>query len=392
MPVSFFALLSLVFRPQAATIVSGALAERTRFLAYALVSMIITAFIYPVVVHWTWGGGWLAEGGYVDFAGSGIVHMVGGVCALMGAAMVGPRQGRFEDRESASCCCCIKQTENSFRPHNVPMVVLGTLILWFGWYGFNCGSTLAAAGTAIDLAGVVALNTSLAAGVAGITALFTQAAISKFSKDRTTHYDISTTANGILAGLVSITAGCGDVTDYGAFILGLVGGLLYVLVSFAVRSMGVDDPLDAFAIHGACGAWGVFAVGFFHTSDGVFYGGDGTLLGWQVAGILAIFVWSAGLSALFFGILKGGGCLRMSAVAEREGADVHEHGGSAYTMKSQVTAIQMTPMQGDGSADDDEDDGERQPLTAGKAENVEPQAETAAEANGLKAEAAGEEV
>ena len=190
-------------------------------------------------------------------------------------------------------------------------------------------------------AGVVAVNTSIAAGVGGFTVLVLRAMIEKCGNHQTTYYDLSATANGVLAGLVSITAGCADVTDYGAFVIGFLGGGVYVVASYAVRKSGVDDPLDAFAIHGACGAWGVFALGLFHTTDGAFYGGDGTLLGWQVAGILAITVWSIGFAVLIFGILKAAKRLRVSAEEEKAGLDKKHHGGNAYAIARKKTGLEM---------------------------------------------------
>ena len=307
------------FAATAATIVSGALAERTQFLAYSVFSCIITTWIYPVVVYWTWGGGWLADGGYLDFAGSGIVHLVGGMAALCGAAIVGPRKGRFDENR-----------EQEFKPHNMPLVVLGTFVLWFGWYGFNSGSTLGFTGDNIVSAALVAMNTSIAAATGGLVVLFFRAMLSRFGPKHLVFYDVVSMANGILAGLVSITAGCANVEPYAAFVIGLIGGLVYIGFSLLVEYFKVDDPLDAFAVHGGAGSWGVLALGLFHTELGAFYGAGGELFSWQLAGVLAIAVWSTVWSIIVFGLLKYFGKLRISAEEEEAGMDNFEHGGAAY--------------------------------------------------------------
>lgn len=331
------------FAATAATIVSGALAGRTQFLAYSAFSIFITGFIYPVVVHWTWGGGWLANNGYQDFAGSGIVHMLGGVCALVGAFMVGPRNGMFVEETNVGCCSFKRDLDKveSFRASNMPLVVMGTLILWFGWYGFNCGSTLGFVGSNVDAAGTVALNTSIAAGVAGITVMLFSMALQKCYNINPQAWDVAATSNGILAGLVSITAGCADVTDYGAFIIGIIGGLIYVGTSKAVKKTGIDDPLDAFAIHGACGAWGVFALGLFSTSQGAFYGFGGNLLGWQIIGILCISAWALALSFFMFGVLSACKALRASNEDQETGLDEAHHGGAAYAFQKKLEMVEL---------------------------------------------------
>merc|ERR1711988_937438 len=248
----------------------------------------MTAFIYPVIVHWTWGGGWLSNGDdgiYTDFAGSGIVHMTGGVAALCGAAILGPRSGRF-DADKA----------DKFAPHNVPMIVLGTFILWFGWYGFNCGSTTAMTDGSDNTAALVAMTTTLSAAMGGITVFFLRFAMTK-------QHDVCGLANGVLAGLVSITAGCDGVYGWAAILIGFIGGLIFVGASALLKKLKIDDPVDAFAVHGACGAWGVIAVAFFNFTKGIFYGSEhdyesGKLLGWQVCGIVVITAWVGGLSAI----------------------------------------------------------------------------------------------
>merc|ERR1712187_141612 len=234
----------------AATIVSGGVAERMSFPGYLVYSFLMTSFIYPVCVAWTWGYGWLGAGagvgwnmsGSFDFAGSGIVHMTGGVGALVGAIIVGARKGRWEKPEE-------------FEPHSLPLVVLGTFILWFGWYGFNCGSTLGLSSTSTgEQAAQVAMNTTIAAAVGGLVVFGLRAILLKGL------YDIGGFCNGILAGLVSITAPCGTVHSHDAFVIGLLGGFVYQGSSVLLKTLRIDDPIDAFAVHGACGAWGVLAA------------------------------------------------------------------------------------------------------------------------------------
>lgn len=313
----------MVFASTAATIVSGSLAERTQVMAYSLFSCFITGWIYPVVVHWTWGGGWLGQEGYLDFAGSGIVHMVGGVCGLCGAAIIGPRLDRFTTTNPAE-----------FKPHNMPLAMLGVFILWFGWYGFNAGSTLSFTEGNDVTAALVAMNTSISAAAGGLTVLFLKNMLSNCQTDNIMHYDVLSMGNGILAGLVAITAGCANVEPYGAFIIGILGGLVYNGCSYAVQSFGVDDPLDAFAVHGGAGMWGVIALGFFHTDDGVFYGGSGKLLAWQICGVVVITAWSAFWASLMFMGLNAVDKLRISEIDERSGIDNAKHGGSAYHIRN----------------------------------------------------------
>lgn len=228
------------------TIVSGAMAERTKIFGYILLCVWMNILVYPFIVHWTWGKGWLYDEGYYDFAGSGIVHEVGGVAALMGAIMIGAREGRWE-----------AGAEQRFKPHNIPFIVTGTFVLWMGWYGFNGGSTLSFTGGNEFIAFKVMLNTSLSAVAAGFVVLMLKGFITKV-------FELPFMCNGILAGLVSITASCDGVTDYEAFIIGILGGLIVTGVSYLVKACKVDDAIDAFAVHGACGAWGAIAVGLFH--------------------------------------------------------------------------------------------------------------------------------
>ena len=270
----------------------------------------------------------------------------------------------------------------------MPFVILGTLILWFGWYGFNCGSTLGLVEGNVAAAGTVALNTSISAGVAGFVVLALRALVEKCSESRATYYDVSATANGILAGLVSITAGCADVEGYAAFVIGVIGAIIYVAVSQAMRSTGVDDPLDAFAIHGACGAWGVFALGLFHTGDGVFYGGDGELLGWQITGILVITLWSGVMSLLVFGILHFAGYLRVADSAENTGLDKLHHGGNAYAIKGDVELATMAKAHEDetepqSGEENEEQEEQEEPVAASDVTTAESTAPTEDGANSV---------
>ena len=301
------------FAATAATIVSGALAERTKFEGYALFSMAMTAFIYPVAVHWAWGGGFLSEWGFLDFAGSGVVHALAGVSALTGAAMVGPRSRRFEPGNA-----------DEFKPHNMPLVMIGTVILWMGWYGFNAGTTGAMNRSSVAYSSAkIAMVTTIAASFGGLTAFLVRYFISRV-------YDVGAMCNGVLAGLVGITAICDVVEPFPAAFCGAGGGLALIFASSAVQGMGIDDPLDAFSVHGAAGIWGVVAVGLFHNTSGLFSGGGATLLGIQVMGIVILLTWSGLCSALVFTLLKTVGLLRVSQETEDAGLDIHEHGGAAY--------------------------------------------------------------
>lgn len=311
----------VVFAATAATIVSGAMAERTKFFSYMVYSLVISAFIYPVVVHWTWGGGWLSqlERPFSDFAGSTIVHSVGGWASLMGALILGPRLGKYtKDGKS-----------RAIPGHSIALVVLGTIILFFGWFGFNPGSELAADLVVADVAVITFLS-----GCAGAVAAMTTIWI-KSGKP-----DVGMTCNGLLAGLVSITAGCGALTNGYGILVGAIGGVLVVFaVDFFDKVVKVDDPVGAISVHGVCGAWGTLAVGLFATKDdaflgttdaGLFYGGGFDQLITQAIMVVAVFVFvciTAG--ALFLGIKYTIG-LRVSPEEEMEGLDVLEHGTPGY--------------------------------------------------------------
>jgi len=318
---------NLVFCATTATIVSGAMAERTKFSSYCIYSAIISAIIYPIEAHWTWGGGFLAEMGFHDYAGSNCIHMVGGICALIGAWMLGPRIGKFEKDKKG------KITKvNAFPGHNLVIAALGVFILWLGWYGFN-----GAAATDIDTLGSVFLTTTVAPSVATVvTLIFTWV---KYGKP-----DVSMCLNASLAGLVAITAPC-DVTDCaGAAIIGAVSGLLVVFgVWFNDNVAHVDDPVGAVAVHMLNGIWGTIAVGLFSTEtapgfavagikEGLFYGGGFDQLGIQFIGMGATALWTVVMiSITFFAIKKTVG-LRVTEEEEIEGLDIKEHGlTSAYS-------------------------------------------------------------
>ena len=300
----------VVFAATAATIVSGAVAERTKFSAYLLFQPFICGVIYPIVTHWVWSGqGWLGDLGFIDFAGSGVVHMVGGFAALAGVQIVGPRIGKYDDDGN---------------PQVIPgssMVAgaLGVFILWFGWYGFNVGSALAAVD--VNLA-AIAVTTTLSAASGSITAMYTSMISGK--------PNVGMTLNGALAGLVGITAGCANVNNLGAVLIGLVSGVLVVYSINFLEKRGFDDAVGAISVHGICGIWGVLAVAIFDTADGLVYGGGTTLFGPQLIGILAIGAWAYGTSFLVFKVIDSTGGLRVTAEEEIAGLDASEHGTSAY--------------------------------------------------------------
>ncbi|MBN2636222.1 MAG: ammonium transporter [Prolixibacteraceae bacterium] len=304
-----------VFAATAATIVSGAMAERTEFKAYLIFSIVITVIIYPISGHWTWGGGWLSQMGFHDFAGSSIVHSVGGWIGLAGAAIIGPRIGKYGKDGKAK----------AIPGHNLALGALGVFILWFGWFGFNPGSQLAAAGTDNAVAiGHIAVTTNLAAAAGAITAMLV--AWARYKRPA-----LSISLNGALAGLVAITAGCDAVNPIGAVLIGIIAGfILPFAVEFIDKVLKVDDPVGAVSVHGVSGAIGTLAVGLFSTSEGLFYGHGAGLLGVQAIGVLAFFVWAAGGGLILFTILKKAKVLRVSKRVEEEGLDVYEHGESAY--------------------------------------------------------------
>ena len=322
---------NLVFCATTATIVSGAMAERTKFLSYCIYSAVISALIYPIEAHWIWGGGWLAQIGFHDFAGSCAIHMVGGISALVGAKILGPRIGKFTKDKSGQI---IKV--NAFPGHSLPLGALGVFILWLGWYGFN-----GAAATSVDQLGSIFVTTTIAPAVATVTCMiFTWI---KYGKP-----DVSMCLNASLAGLVAITAPC-DVTDaFGAIVIGFVAGLLVVfgvwLLDYKLR---IDDPVGAVAVHMMNGIWGTIAVGLFATNTapgysiadasgnelvGLFYGGGLKLLGLQLIGFVSVAAWTAVTITIVFLIIKATVGLRVSEEEEIVGLDAKEHGlASAYS-------------------------------------------------------------
>lgn len=312
-PLMAFFLFQLVFAGTAATIVSGAMAERTKYGTYLFISLVMTAVIYPVVGHWVWGGGWLSTMGFVDFAGSGVVHAVGGVAGLVGTLFLGARRGAFEPGAKVH------------QGHNVTVAGLGVFILWFGWFGFNPGSQLAAAGTAnADAISLIAVNTNLAAAAGALVAM----ALSWFQLKKP---NAGMLLNGALAGLVGITAGCAAVTPGWAIVIGAIAGILMSMATNVLVQLRIDDPVGAVPVHGVCGVWGILAVGLFSSQSGLLmgHGIDGLIT--QIIGIGAIVLWTAAVSGLvFFAIRKTVG-LRVASHIEDEGLDAHEHGAAAYT-------------------------------------------------------------
>lgn len=303
-----------VFAATAATIVSGAIAERTKFTTYLILSMIMTVVIYPISGHWVWQGeGWLTNLGFIDFAGSTVVHSVGGWASLVAAFMVGPRIGKYTNGKS-----------NAIQGHNLVLGALGVFILWMGWFGFNGGSQLAISGdNSIAVAGII-ITTNLAAAAAAITALFVSWII--YGKP-----DISMTLNGALAGLVAITAGCAVVSPMGAFAIGIIAGTLVVFsIEFIDKKLKVDDPVGAVSVHGVCGAVGTLLVGVFATDGGLLYGGGFNQLGVQAIGVLSIGLWAMGTAFVVLFILKKTIGLRVTKEEEIDGLDIHEHKANVY--------------------------------------------------------------
>ena len=314
---------NLVFCATTATIVSGAMAERTKFLSYCIYSAVISALIYPIEAHWIWGGGWLSQLGFHDFAGSCAIHMVGGISALIGAKLLGPRIGKYVKDETGKVV-----KVNAFPGHSLPLGCLGCFILWLGWYGFN-----GAAATSVEQLGSIFLTTTVAPAAATVVCMI-------FTWIRYGKPDVSMCLNASLAGLVAITAPC-DVTDcFGALVIGSVSGLLVVSgVWFLDYVLRIDDPVGAVAVHCLNGIWGTIATGLFATTSapgndtlvGLFYGGGFTLLGIQLLGVLAVAAWTAVTITITFLIIKASVGLRVSAEEETLGLDVTEHNlASAY--------------------------------------------------------------
>lgn len=304
-----FWMFQVVFAATAATIVSGAMAERTKFSGYIMYSIFITGLVYPVFGSWAWGSlfngsGWLEGLGFIDFAGSTVVHSVGGWAALAGTLVLGPRIGKYA-------------SDGKVRPilgHNIPLAAIGVLVLWLGWFGFNAGSTTAASK---DIA-MIFVNTNLAAAAGGVMAMITSWI--KFGKPEA---DMS--LNGALAGLVGITAGCANVTPISSVIIGAVAGVIVVFSVVFFDKIKVDDPVGAISVHGVCGAWGTFAAGLFNIG-----GFTGKILAVQLTGIAACFLWTFPVAFLLFKLVDKTIGLRVTKEEELEGLDAVEHGGNAY--------------------------------------------------------------
>ena len=332
-----------VFAATAVTIASGAMAERTKFTTYLIFAAFMTGIIYPVVVHWTWGGGLIAnisigDAVYSDFAGSTVVHSTGGWAALMGALILGPRLGKYG-----------KNGEPRALPgHNVVFTVIGMFILWFGWFGFNPGSELAAD----EFVSFIALNTMIAAAAGGVGAtliIWLKSGVP----------DVPMIANGVLAGLVSITAGTGTMTPVGSLITGFIGGMIVVFAVLAFDRIRIDDPVGAISVHGICGVWGTLAIGLFAKWDdaflgredaGLFYGGGIDQLVVQAIMVAIVAVWVLGTTGILFSVLKATIGLRVSEEEELAGLDVMEHGGPGYHTET-LGGIASAPVTVSADAD-----------------------------------------
>ncbi len=316
-PVWAFWLFQAAFCGAAATIVAGGMAERMKFPAYLIYSFLVSALVYPVVGHWVWGGGWLAELGFADFAGSAVVHTTGGVAALAGTVILKPRAGKYR----------ADGTPNVMGGHSIPLAALGVFILWFGWFGFNPGSTLGVGNG--DLIALIAANTNLAAAAGGLAAMVTVWFV--VGKP-----DLSMAMNGALAGLVAVTAPCAFIDPWAALVIGAVGGVLVVLGVLLLDKLHIDDPVGAFPVHGINGIWGTLAVGLFGrealglANDGLFLGGGFGQFGVQLLGIAAVALFvGAAMTVIFLAIKRTVG-LRVSRDEELRGLDIGEHGLESY--------------------------------------------------------------
>lgn len=311
-----FFIFQTVFCATAATIVSGAMAERTKFSVYCMYSILISAIIYPISGHWIWGGGWLAEMGFHDFAGSTAVHMVGGVAALVGAKILGPRIGKYNADGSV----------NAIPGHSLTLGALGVFILWFGWFGFNGGSTVCATGDdVLTSMGRIFVTTNLAAAAAATATMFLTWL--RYGKP-----DVSMTLNGALAGLVAITAGCDTVSVPGSFAIGIIAGIVIVFaVEFFDQVLKIDDPVGVISVHGVCGALGTLLVGVFAVDGGLLYGGGTDLLLIQATGVISVAAYIGIVMTFVFQIIDKTIGLRVTAREEIAGLDMEEHGlASSY--------------------------------------------------------------
>lgn len=325
--VPFFAffIFQTVFCATAATIVSGAMAERTKFISYCIYSLLISAVVYPISGHWIWGGGWLSKLGFHDFAGSTAVHMVGGVASLIGAKILGPRIGKY-DRDGKP---------RAILGHNLSIAALGVFVLWFCWFGFNGCSTVSMTGDdTLVAAGSIFVTTNMSAAVACVTTML-------FTWIRFKKPDVSMTFNAALGGLVAITAGCDMVSVEGAAIIGICAGIVLPLaVEFFDKIAKIDDPVGAISVHGVCGAMGTLLTGLLAVDGGLFYGGGPKFFLTQCLGVVSVIAWVAVTMVIIFTVIKHTVGLRASAIEELEGLDIHEHGlPTAYADFSQSTSM-----------------------------------------------------
>ena len=325
--VPFFAffIFQTVFCATAATIVSGAMAERTKFISYCIYSLLISAVVYPISGHWIWGGGWLSQLGFHDFAGSTAVHMVGGVASLIGAKILGPRIGKY-DRDGKP---------RAILGHNLSIAALGVFVLWFCWFGFNGCSTVSMTGDdTLVAAGSIFVTTNMSAAVACVTTML-------FTWIRFKKPDVSMTFNAALGGLVAITAGCDMVSVEGAAIIGICAGIVLPLaVEFFDKVAKIDDPVGAISVHGVCGAMGTLLTGLLAVDGGLFYGGGPKFFLTQCLGVVSVIAWVAVTMVIIFMVIKHTVGLRASAIEELEGLDIHEHGlPTAYADFSQSTSM-----------------------------------------------------
>lgn len=345
------------FAASAATIVAGTVAERCKMSAYLCYSVFLTGFVYPVIVHSIWNAkGFLSAFnanpfngiGMIDFAGSGVVHMTGGTTALVAAIILGPRKGRFYDEVGNPL-----EEPVVFQPHSVALQVLGTFLLWFGWYGFNPGSTLLITPAGLPAtAALCATTTTIGAAAGCVSAMFTDSLL-EARKTGHVSYDLTMAMNGCLGGLVSVTAGCAVIDPWAALIIGVVAGWAYIAMSKLLVKLKIDDAVDAIPVHLANGIWGVFAVGLFARSDLIatagfpnpgghqgwfFNGSDLTLLGCQICGILWIFAWVTVIMAPFFLVLNMLSMFRVDPLEEEVGLDISHHRGSAYDLSGPTDA------------------------------------------------------
>jgi len=342
--IDFF--FQFTFAATAATIVAGTVAERCKMSAYLCYSIFLTAFVYPVIVHQIWAGDGFISAfnsdlflgcGMIDFAGSGVVHMTGGITALSAAIVLGPRLGRFYDEDGQPL-----ETPADFPAHSVALQVLGTFLLWFGWYGFNPGSTLAISPSGYGaVAALCAVTTTLSGASGCVSALFTDTILGIISEGEA-EYDLTMAMNGALGGLVGITANCCVVEPWAAVLIGIISGWVYVLSSKLLVKLKIDDAVDAIPVHGFCGMWGCLATGIFASTDRVAfaYGSDtggvlygyGNLIVCEIIGILIIIAWCGGVMTPFFIGLKALGLFRVDPVEEKVGLDISHHKGAAYDL------------------------------------------------------------